>query len=69
MLINDVVAQANRVVAQMRPAVDWVEQNKRLFADIAADRVRRRTPRSPWAEPTSRSCGKCTAAGAAMMAA
>jgi hypothetical protein len=38
--INDMVAQANRIVEQMRPAFDWVEQNRRLFADIADSQQR-----------------------------
>lgn len=33
--IADAISQANRAVEQMRPALDWLEQNRRLFAEIA----------------------------------
>lgn len=32
--ITDAVAEANRAVEQMRPALSWVEQHRRLFAEL-----------------------------------
>lgn len=33
--IADAISQANRAVEQMRPALDWLDQNRRLFAENA----------------------------------
>lgn len=38
--LAEALSQANRMAEQMRPAFEWVEQNRRLFANIAATQQR-----------------------------